>query len=1017
MKGYRLSSSGRRALLASASVVSLGLLTQAPAHAQSGAAGQPAATDQRAIAIPPEEEAASGSAAARDTATVDGAGNSAQAESVITVTGSRIMRNGAEQPTPVTVLSASELTATASSMLEGLREVPQLSASTNEQNTGNMGPVNFLDLRALGPNRTLVLLDGRRLTPATTGTAPNVNALPTTLVQRVDVVTGGASAAYGSDAVAGVVNFVLDTKFKGLKGGVQYGITEAGDNQNYTLSLTGGFSFAGGRGHLIASAEYFNSEGALISDRPWARNRYLPITNPAISTANPSSLTNPNIIIAPNAGASRTPGGVIVSGPLRGITFGPNGSTGTYDFGTLQSGIYQIGGDSVNSNRYLPLAHRQWRWNAFSHLSYDLTDGLSFFGEAVLSENQSYSRTFPPQYDLPIFSGNAFLPASVQASMTALGLPSITVGKLTLDWKMRPGDDLYDGGLSIVDDNAKTKDFTAGFSGKFGMLGQRFSWSGYYQHGTATYERHVPNDPVNIRLFNAMDAVVVSAANRGSSNLPIGSIVCRTTLTNPGNGCIPLNIFGANAYSQAALNDIYADAWFKQKTKQDAAAINLQGTLFQNWAGDVSAAVGAEWRSVKTVVTSDPLSQTLPRDYLAANASGTRGLPAVYLTANPGVFLFGNYQPINGSYNVKEAYAELLVPLARHTRFARKLELNGAVRYADYSRSGGVWTWKAGLVYEPSRDFRFRATRSRDVRAPNIIELFSAARQSPIVVQDPQRRETYQVPTFQRGNPNLLPEKADTTALGLVFQPHFVPGLMASVDLYDIKIGSAIATPQAQEIVDDCERGNKDFCALIDRDSTNRIIQIRIPNSNVAEFRVQGADIELGYNASIGPGRLVLRGILTYIKKLSQASIISTAPVINRAGEIGPTRGLAGLPKWSGTFSASYSEGPFNAVIEERFVGSGKYGNSFNTDKYNLPGTPITYVSNNDISAAFYTDLTLRYKFRGFGGGVELYGMVNNLFNQAPKIAPNLTVNMEQTVSRLYDVLGRRFTVGLRFQF
>jgi iron complex outermembrane receptor protein len=511
--------------------------------------------------------------------------------------------------------------------------------------------------------------------------------------------------------------------------------------------------------------------------------------------------------------------------------------------------------------------------------------------------------------------------------------------------------------------------------------------------------------------------VVVTAANRGSSSAPIGSIVCRTTLTNPNNGCIPLNIFGANSYSQAALNDIYGDAWFNQKTRQDAAAVNLQGTLFQNWAGDVSAAVGAEWRSVRTVVTSDPLSQTLPRDYLAAKAAGTRGLPAVYLTANPGVFLFGNYQPIDGSYNVKEAYAELLVPLAHETRFARKLELNGAVRYAQYSRSGGVWTWKAGLVYEPSRDLRFRATRSRDVRAPNIIELFSAARQSPIVVQDPQRRETYQVPTFQRGNPNLLPEKADTTALGVVFQPRFIPGLMASVDLYDIKIGSAIATPQAQEIVDDCERGNKDFCALIDRDSTNRIIQLRIPNSNVAEFRVQGADIELGYNTSVGAGRLALRSILTYVRKLSQASIISTAPVINRAGEIGPTRGLAGLPKWSGTLSAGYSQGPFNAVIEERFVGSGTYGNAFNTSEYNLAGTPVVYVSDNNISATYYTDLTLRYKLDGFGGRIELYAIVNNLLDQDPKIAPNLTVNMEQTVSRLYDVLGRRFTVGARFQF
>jgi outer membrane receptor protein involved in Fe transport len=150
---------------------------------------------------------------------------------------------------------------------------------------------------------------------------------------------------------------------------------------------------------------------------------------------------------------------------------------------------------------------------------------------------------------------------------------------------------------------------------------------------------------------------------------------------------------------------------------------------------------------------------------------------------------------------------------------------------------------------------------------------------------------------------------------------------------------------------------------------------------------------------------------------LSQASIVSVAPVVNRAGELGPSRGLAGLPKWSGNFSANYSSGPFTFIVQERFVGSGNYSNSFNTDRYNLPGARITYVSDNSIPAAFYTDMTLRYKFAGAGADMELYGIVTNVLDEDPKIAPALTVNMEQTISRLYDQIGRRFTVGLRFQF
>jgi iron complex outermembrane receptor protein len=934
----------------------------------------------------------------------------------ILVTGSRVARTGADQPTPVTVLSSAELTAGAPTLVEGLAQVPQLATSSSPQNPQNFGPVSFLDLRGLGPNRTLILLDGRRLTPATTGTAPNINSLPHNLVQRVDIVTGGASAAYGSDAVAGVVNFVLDTKFEGIKGLVQSNITERGDDQNYTLALTGGTSFAGGRGHIIVAGEYFDRAGVYNrGDRAWSNEHWLPLPNPTVTPSNPGSPTNPNVLIVNNAGFSRSPGGVVLTGPLAGTEFGRGGSVLTHDFGSLRSGQYQVGGNFTNTNFDSSLTHEEWRWSAFSHATFDLTDNLTVFGEVNLSKNMSYNHIFPPSYDLPIFSGNAYLPAAVQARMTALGLASITVSKITLDWQLDPNDRHYQGGFSVITDEATSKDYSGGLSGKFGVGEKDFTWNAYYQHGTTSYERHVPNDPVNINIFNAMDAVRVTAANQGASGLAIGSIVCRTSLSNPANGCVPMNVLGPNLYTQAAMDYIYADAWLRQETTQDAAAVNLQGQIFDIWGGPVGAAVGVEWRKVRTVGTSDPLSQTRPRDYvLRPENAGVRGLPAIYLTPNPGVFLFGNYQPIEGEYNVKEIYGELVVPLLRDTSFAKALELNGAVRYADYSTSGGALTWKAGLVWEPTRDLRFRATRSRDIRAPNIIELFSAARQLPVNIRDDNLNgEVYQVPSFQLGNPDLAPERADTTAFGIVYSPSFVPGFTFILDLYDIKIQDAISTVAAQDILDDCRRGNTLFCTFIDRDATNRIVQIRLPNSNVAEFRARGADLELNYNRELGSGRFSLRALVSYVRELSSASAISEAPPIDRAGQLGG----GGVPDWSGQLQANFTQDGFTFLVRERFVGAGKLNTTYNTDKYNVPGAPTFYINDNTVSSVFYTDITLRKKFDVSGGEIEMFGTVTNLFDQDPPVAPALNITMEPTNNALYDVLGRRFTVGARFEF
>lgn len=961
----------------------------------------------------------SAQAQAQDAATIDDSVASSQEPArQIVVTGSRIARNGAEQPTPVTLLTAEELTAASTTVAEALVQMPQLVQSTSLTNSStNLGPIANLDLRSLGASRTLVLLNGRRLTPATTGTAPDINSLPQNLIQRVDIVTGGASAAYGSDAVSGVVNLVLDTQFEGLKGNIQGGITDRWDNGNYLASIAAGTSFGGDdRGHIVASAEYYEQSGVYTSEgRRWNQHSFLPLPNPAVSANNPASPTNPTFVIAPDAGLARTVGGTILSGPLAGIQFGEGGVPKPFENGTLRSANYMQGGDRTETGFFNPLTPRFWRWNAFTRASYDVLDNLTLYGEVIVSRTQNRSRSYPASYDFPILSGNPFIPASIQQQMTDLNLPSITVSRINLDWEWDPDEPLYDGGNSRIDDRVELEDYVVGVDGQYQIGDRDFTWNAYYQRGHSTYERVVPNGPINANIWSAIDAVTVTAANQGTSNLPLGSIVCYTTLSDPTNGCVPLNIFGPGAASQGALDYIYDEIFFKQSTRQDAAAFSTQGELFDTWAGPVSVAIGAEWRKVTTTVVSDELSQMLPADYISQFTPGVRNLPAAYQTQNPGVFLFGNYQPLSGSYNVKEAFFETVIPLAEDASWARRLEVNGAIRYADYSTSGGVTTWKAGVVYEPFDGLRLRGTRSRDIRAANIIELFSSARMSPYVITDPELNNTaYQTQTYQTGNPNLDPEKADTTTVGIVIQPGWAPGLTLSADFYDIKIEGAITTVLAQQVIDQCAAGSAEFCSFIERDPvSNAIVSLLLPNVNLAELRRRGIDFEAGYSFDLGGGRLALRSFVNYVGKM-ETSTVGGAPPIDRAGETGPGNG--GLPHWLGRLTANYSNGPWSFIAQERFIGGGKYNNTYNTDAYNAPGQPISYINDNSMPSIFYTDLTLKYNF-GASGDMEAYFSVSNAFDKDPPIAPGLSVNMIQSNAALYDVLGRSYTAGVKFKF
>ena len=366
---------------------------------------------------------------------------------------------------------------------------------------------------------------------------------------------------------------------------------------------------------------------------------------------------------------------------------------------------------------------------------------------------------------------NAFLPSSVRSAMIANNLQTITIGRVSNDV-----------GKIKLDRDDWTYEAVAGATGHFG------SWTAdaYAQYGKNIYDLDFgPNNRKQNEYFNAVDAVVG----------PGGTIVCRSTLTNPSDGCIPVNVFGDGSLT---LNPyVNGTAHFRLVTTQSVAAANLRGTPFSTWAGPVALAIGAETRRDHAVGTADPISQRV-------NANGSVG-----------GWILGNQLPEVGTIKVFEAYAEAQAPLLKDAPLARELSINGAIRRTHYSLSGTVYTWKIGASYVPVDGIRLRATRSRDIRAPNIGELFENGGSSNTNVFDPVLGRAVQIREISAGNPNLKPEKADTWTAGAIIQPAFLPRFSASVDYYDIKIKDAISTLGAPTLAQGCFAGNALYCQSI----------------------------------------------------------------------------------------------------------------------------------------------------------------------------------------------------------
>lgn len=919
----------------------------------------------------------------------------------IVVTGTRIVKDGFTAPTPVAVLSSADIKAQAPANLSDfVNQMPSVTGgSTSGNSSGSLSSglagINSVNLRGLGAGRTLVLIDGQRSVSSAMSGVVDVNTVPQDLVERVEVVTGGASAQYGSDAVGGVVNFILNKKYKGFRISADQGISSYGDAHNWKITASAGFSALDDRLHVLLNGEYDKQDGVSTIDRTWNNKGYFKVINPNYTTTN----GQPYWIVTPGAGPSNyTTGGLIntsTNSALVGTYFLGAGQTGRLNYGSTASSWMQ-GGDwqrtlagHVGTNSLVP---NESRASAFGRAAFDVTSDIQIFGQFSFNRyiGQSYYQQ-TPSTGVTIKGDNAYLQSLYPAVSAALGTSAsntISVGTSNAGFPV-PG-------------SHNTRDvyrYVAGASGKFALFGRDWKFDAYFQHGQTKSHEQLINTWNTGRMALAQDAVF--------SN---GKIVCRSTLTDPTNGCVPINRLGTDGPSPSALAYIYGEQpWRDQTIKQDVASVAFNGDLFRLPGGTAAVAFGGEWRR-------EGITGYVPSQFQSG-------------------WLYGNYLPNNGHYYVKEGFGEIDLPLFKG------LNINGAVRGTDYSTSGSVVTWKAGATWQAAPIIKFRGTYSHDIRAPNLQELFVAGTARTNTVSLPATvvngvslpAGSYGFLETTIGNTALKPEKANAWSVGTIITPPFIPGFSASFDYYDINIQDAIGSVTSQNTVDFCYGGQAAYCNNIIW-SGSTLQKIIIQPFNFASQHEKGFDIDASYRTPLSrisdklPGTLTIRGTAThYISNVVDNGIFP----VDYAGVNGSSlAGSYNAPSWSYRISAFYDVGPVSFNVVYRGFSDGVYGNDYTACTSGCP----TYTSANDrnryrtintnsIAGASYVDFSATYKFHSaLAKDASLTFVVNNLFDKDPVLigndtSYNNTAAYAQTNRSLYDVIGRTFRVSAKFGF
>ena len=933
--------------------------------------------------------------------------------SEVIVTGSRVIQNGNDSPTPVTVISTDQLALLRpATIAESLNELPVFAGSVGALSTSgnrnqnaavNANSGNSLNLRALGLTRTLVLYDGHRVPPTAPDAIVDVDMIPQMLLQRVDVVTGGASAIYGSDAIGGVVNFVTNRKFDGVKVNILGGMAQKHDDEMVDAGVAYGASLFGGRGHWEGSIQYRKDNGVDERfSRDWARK--------LITIQGAGNAATPYVFVSDTHVTNATFGGRINTGggTLNGQQFTTGGFLIPFVAGNtagIAPGVaIQSGGDGAYQTSVLktPLEMKQ----LYGRFDFDVSDNLHFYASASAAENYVFVKGayLSTQNNTTLSVRNAYLLPQYQAQF-ANPAATFTVGRF-----------FNDVARTSADSRSKQYYLNAGLEGKFGA---GYTWDISLTQGSAEQlNRNFSNRNLG-RYSAALDAVAVTSANVGPSGLAIGSIACNVTLTNPGAfpGCVPLNIFGNNSANQTTVDYILGTTAVKPKTSMSDVAASLTGAPFHDWAGPVRLALSGEWRKL----TYSAASTTSPTDLLNCAALGLR------FNCNATTTLWSNPIPSRSeiSQTVGEGALEASVPLLEDLPFAKSLDLDAAARYTHYDTSGNATTWKSGVTWNVIDQLTVRASRSRDIRAPNLDELYrvSTIATNGTLFPDRLTNANYTalgsvVLVQNGGNAELVPEKADTTTYGIVYRP--TPNLSLAVDAFSITINDVIFNVQGNDPTaqDSCyaSGGSSPYCLLqvrplgFSNTTTANVVTKWIQSPlNFARMKTSGVDLEANWSTSIGTHGLTLRGLTTYQPHIYYFN--PGAATLDLAGTSFSGSGYPPTPNWRATMLASLK------VTDKVTVGiTGKWRSSLG----HTPD-PTTVVAAPRVPSVAFANLNLSYKTKLGAGDADVFLNVQNLFNRQPPTAAFFgSANSPGSGSvggfvAGDDPIGRYFTVGVRF--
>jgi iron complex outermembrane receptor protein len=925
----------------------------------------------------------------------------------IVVTGTRITnRPDLKSASPIASVTAETLAVTNSNTVESyLTQLPEFVASVGSAtNNGASGEAN-VDLRGLGPARTLVLLDGKRMVPGDITGPVDVDAIPTVMIKRVDVLTGGASTVYGADAVAGVVNFVLDDTFVGVAGDAATQITNYGDGMQTNIDGKIGLKLPND-GHLVIGGQYTHRDGVYQSARGFSEQNL--DSGSLLPTG--SSYANPTVISINSGRYQLNSAGTFTPGVSQPYNYNPaNYFVTPLDKWTVMALFQQPISDNVSMYIHASYTHSE----VVATLAPTATGGFNF----TVSPNNPYLLANPANYAL-IFGD----PSNLNADGTA----NVAISRR-----------ITEGGGRVETWKTDTKYIVGGFKGS---LGSKFNWEVFGQYGSNDRNATFANDLSYTRTEQAVNAV--TGAN--------GTVQC----ADPSGGCVPLNLFSTTPISAASLAYVSADGHEQNHYEQEIGGGSITGTLdaLKSPFADNGAAiaVGVEYRREQGSQTVD-----------AAYGSGD-------------LIFYGQGTDVpSASFNVKEVYGELKMPLITDKPFFKELGLEGGIRYSAYTNhtTGGTnknneLTYKFGGDWTPVEGIRFRALYNRAIRDPNVNELNqpltqagtdninsdpcagvpgangaiiapTAAIQKICVAQGApaalvasggvQNVVVGQVNLLSGGNPELSPEKASTITLGAVISPPSMRNFHLTVDYYHIKIADYISSLNAQQIVSGCFGGQSDLCGLIVRNTITGELTGSVEAGveerliNVAQLKTSGIDVTTDYKFRFShDSSLTLAMAGTYILNWN---FYNAGAVTSCAGHYGNACSFldsgtgpqgAPMPKWKHIVSATYQNGPFTFYGAWRLIGS-VTEDPVDFAANAVAGTPLAVYrvpsySYFDATAGF--DVTENYKLR-IG--------VKNMFNIDPPIvggnSASTGVNSGNTFPTVYDPLGRTFFASLGIKF